>query len=113
VPGSSTKSILAAISAGVIGVNVSVEKNLYNDLATETILCEARSLRSRQMAKIINQTKKDISVYPLKAAELDIIEYYYCRTIQRALQSLHDTASASLKDARDSAAIARGIEKPK
>ena len=110
VPGASAKATLAAISAGVLGMNVSVDKNFFNTLATEAILCEARALRMEQRAKILRLIRsKDVKEYSLQEVELDIIEYYYCGTIQRALQSLHEKSTSRLKEAMTAENKARGL----
>lgn len=83
------KSILAAISGGIVGVNASADKAFLKEKTVEVVQLQMQASRNRQLAVIINNLKgKDDDQYPLEFMLKDVTEYYYSGTIPRAFQAL-------------------------
>jgi hypothetical protein len=110
VGGAGAKTVLAAISTGVLGFDSSIDKNAFNDLAAEVIQVEMQTLRKSQSARISMLVTNSITAYPLEAAEVDVIEYYFRGTVARALQSLHEKSSQGRSSAQVLEDKARGLD---
>jgi hypothetical protein len=100
VGGAETKTILSAIAGGVIGANLAVDKVIFKELAIQAIRNQMRTMRA-QKAPIIKTSKQlTVSEYGLNATLADIIDYYYCGYVYRALDELLLQSGANLQQAR-------------
>jgi len=100
VGGAETKTILAAVSGGIIGANLAVDKAVFKELAVQSIRNQMRTLRTQKMQDIKTKTPKPVADYTLDAALDDIIDYYYCGYVYRALDELILQSGENLQKAR-------------
>jgi len=105
--GESTKTILAAIATGVLGVNATVDKTLFKDFGVEAIQYEMQRLRSKKEVSIIQGKAKPVDQYTLNEALNDLVEYYNAGFVTRAIVSLVVETGSKAKDAKDEADTAK------
>jgi len=99
VPGATTKSILAAISAGVAGARGKIDADiLYSNSITLIITqmdADRADWKSRIIAQMSDNTK---STYTMYQAATDLLAYYEAGTWDHALVSLDTHAGANLSN---------------
>ena len=89
-----TKTVLSAIATGLGGVNVSIDKNYFDQKSIEIVMLEMRSMRKTKADEITGNLKtQSISQYPLSAAMRALVLYYYCGSTTNALISLQAKAA--------------------
>jgi hypothetical protein len=98
-PAASTKAILAAISGGIAGGRVSINKNFFQDQATTALIAKMDAGRKTQLA-IMQDAKAKLSVkdYPLSRGLAQLAEYYNAGTILGALEDITATAGEAKAD---------------
>jgi hypothetical protein len=99
VGGAQTKTILSAIAAGVTGTSLAFDKTLFKDLTLQAIRHQMEALRATKKKVIIANRSKSIENYSLDMALGDIVDYYYCGYVHRALDALVATADEAAKKA--------------
>lgn len=92
--GASLKALLAAISGGISGLNVSVSKNVFREQASALLASEMRALRSTSLQEIRGRTNDGVSDYDLDAAIGDLVGYYNAGTIPSAFDALYKKAGS-------------------
>ena len=97
VGSAATKSILAAIAAGLGQSRTSLEKNFYDTETTSALITAMNAQRKTALVPIVAGMSNDPSQYPLSSAIVDLEAYQQAGTIQGALQAVQ--ADASNKDA--------------
>jgi hypothetical protein len=100
VGGEETKTILAAISTGILGADAALNKTVYKELATEAILSEMRKLRAEREANIVIGKTNSAAVYTLNQALNDITDYYNAGWVTSALVSLAANAAQGADTAK-------------
>lgn len=98
-----TKSILHAISAGIIGGRAAFEKDFFSDQAPTVIIPEMQALRKQQYALIQQQLNTPTSVYSLPVALSDVDRYLRAGSITEALISLANKSGARATTAEQQA----------
>jgi hypothetical protein len=101
------KDILTATATAFQGTRLSFDKNFFEEKTTEALVSQMRASRTTLKAQILrNLSNRDASSYPLEAALMDLVSYYYAGTIPSALVDIaakagNDAARGSqdLKDA--------------
>ena len=102
VGASGVKDILNATSAALAGTRISVDKNFFEQKATEALLAQMRaSRRTLKNQLLLNLNKQDVAHYPLDEAFSDLTDYYYAGTISSALVEVANKAGADAKAAKD------------
>ena len=92
-PAAGTKAILAAISAGIAGSRVSINKNFFHDQASMALIAKMDAARKSKLALIQDaMAKLSVKDYPLSRGLAQISEYYNAGTIIGALQDITATA---------------------
>ncbi|MBY0312634.1 MAG: hypothetical protein K2W85_11240 [Phycisphaerales bacterium] len=97
----STKAILHAISAGVVGTRSSFEKNYFFDQTTQVIIPKMQALRAEVRLEIEGQWAKPTADYPLSKALHDVDRYFRAGSVIMALMSLTNDTGAAAKKAED------------
>ena len=105
--GTETKTILSAISTGILGAEATVNKTIYKELATEAILSEMRKLRSQREVPIIIGRTNSVEDYTLNQALNDITDYYNSGFVTSALVSLASNAAQGAETAKTNAVSLR------
>ncbi len=95
------KDILAASLSGLQGTQLSLDKNFFREKTTEALISQMRADRKNLEAQIITRlatqdviastdpaSSKAVAAYPLDAAWIDVIQYYYAGTVPSALVSI-------------------------
>lgn len=98
VGSSETKSILAAISAGLLGAKASVDKDVFYNKTIPALITLMEAQRKIVLAQIYVGLKKGASEYTLYQALADLDSYYNAGTINGALVGLTTVAGASSLD---------------
>jgi hypothetical protein len=97
-----TKAILAAISAGIVGAKSVISKDLLYNSAIQTLILKMDADRTAVRQHIVNNLQYNELAYPFEAAELDTGDYFRVGTLSDALITLQgdaansDTASSKL-----------------
>ncbi len=86
VGASEVKDILSATSTALEGTRLSFDKNFFEQKTTESLISQMRASRKTLQAQILlSLSTRDVGSYPLEAAWMDVIHYYYAGTISSAL----------------------------
>lgn len=96
VPGATTKSILAAISAGIVGAKGIIDKDVLYNSGIQTLILKMDADRAAVRRRITDNLKQNELVYPFEAAELDAGDYFRVGTLSNALITLQGDAAATL-----------------
>jgi hypothetical protein len=96
VGGPTTKSILAAISGGLVGARGVIDKDVLYNAGIQTLILKMDADRAAVRLRITNNLKQNEEVYPFEAAELDTGDYYRVGTLANALITLQGNAGATL-----------------
>jgi hypothetical protein len=114
VGGAETKTILSAIATGVVGVNSSIDKEVFQNNTVQALQLQMRAARSAVETKLINGMKQEIKDYPLQYGIRDIVAYYYAGSLNDALLGLVQNSSIDAQTSQTNATSARaaGAAKP-
>ena len=113
VGASDVKDILSATSTAFHGTWTSVDKNFFRDKTTEAIISQMRATRKTKQAQIItNLANRDAASYPLDAAWIDLVDFYYAGTVPSALVEIASNAGSNAQqaDADLNSAIAKAAK---
>jgi hypothetical protein len=101
VGGATSKAILAAISGGLTGAKLSVDKTLYYEKTMPSLLSQMEANRSRQLVNIRIGLQQSNSSYPLTQALVDVDGYYKAGTLPGAIIAINSAAGAKNENAQD------------
>ncbi|MCX6897112.1 MAG: hypothetical protein NT105_00295 [Verrucomicrobia bacterium] len=96
VGGASAKTVLAAISAGVAGSKLAIDKNFFFEKTVPVLITSMNAQRKVTLAPILEGIEHDTETYPLARALSDVDAYYFAGTFVGALQVIQ--ADAGTKD---------------
>ena len=105
------KTILTAISTGVGGQKIAVQRDFFQNQNIAIIIKNMRAARAEVLAKIRSKTSKDVNTYPLEDALLDLQEYFAAGTVIGGIQYAQDTAALQKIIADEAAAQGKRVEK--
>lgn len=105
------KTILSATAAGVIGANISFDKNVFQNNTIQVLQLQMRSLRAQREEQLIRGMAKPDEDYPLQTGIRDIVAYYYAGSITGALIALTAEIGAKARSAENAAKGARSNPK--
>jgi hypothetical protein len=88
-----TKAILAAISAGIVGAKSVISKDVLFNSAIQTLILKMDADRAAVRQHIVNNLQFNELAYPFEAAELDTGDYFRVVTINNALITLQGDAA--------------------
>ena len=95
--GARGKSIISAVLAGVVGTQISIDKNWFANQGVNALISAMRTGRSRVKDKLLASLSKTDNEYPLDLAESAVLDYYMAGTLTGGLQELHEQASLESK----------------
>ena len=106
VGASGVKDILTATATALQGTRLSFDKNFFEQKTTEALVSQMRATRKNLQAQVLlSLSTRDVNSYPLEAAWIDVVNYYYAGTIPSALVDIASkagsdavTADGKLKD---------------
>ena len=107
VGGAELKTILSAIATGVVGVNSSIDKEIYQNNTVQALQLQMRAARSAVETRLINGMKQKIADYPLDYGLRDMIDYYYAGSLNDALIGLVQSSSSAAQTNQSAANNAR------
>lgn len=99
VGGAGLKAALGATSAGVAGARTSIDKNLYFEKTMPALLAQMIALRKTVLVKIQEGLDRNVALYPLSQALIDLEDYYNAGTIPGAIAAVTEQAGATAKNA--------------
>ena len=111
VGGAGLKTMLAAISTGVGGQKIAVQRDFFQNQNIALIIKNMRAARSDVLVKIRAKTSKSIDEYPLEDALLDLQEYFAAGTVIGGIQHADDTAALQKIIADDAASQHARVDK--
>jgi len=97
VGGAATKTLLAAISAGVTGTNSALDKNFFYDMALPSLIAQMNADRTEAYQKILSGMQRETTgsnAYLWTQAVRDLVDYYNAGTLQHAAFSISKDAGA-------------------
>ncbi len=97
VGGAATKTLLAAISAGITGTNSILDKNYFYDTALSSLVAQMDADRTEVYHLIVSGMQRDTTgnnAYGWAQAVRDLVEYYNAGTLQHAAGSIRKEAGA-------------------
>jgi len=97
--GAALKAALGATSAGVAGAKASIDKNVYFEKTMPALLGQMLASRKTALVKIQEGLSKDVNLYPLNQALIDLEDYYNAGTIPGAIVAIVEQAGAAAKTA--------------
>ncbi|MBI5774580.1 MAG: hypothetical protein HZA89_12655 [Verrucomicrobia bacterium] len=100
VGGAATKTILGAVSSGVTGSKLAVDKNFFFEKTVPVLVTSMNAQRKEALAPILTGMKQGTDDYPLAQALADLDNYYFAGTFLGALQAIQTDAGAKEKDAQ-------------
>lgn len=97
--GEETKNILGAISAGITGTRLSIDKNFFFEKTVPVLVSEMNAQRKNTRIPILLGLNRQVTEYPLTQALVDLNNYYFAGTFAGALQSIQAQAGVTEKAA--------------
>ncbi|MBV9785974.1 MAG: hypothetical protein JO264_19400 [Acidisphaera sp.] len=91
---SATKAALAAASAGLVGAQGAISRDLYYQRTLPAVLAEMSANRDKQKAAILTALKGSDDQYPLRQADIDLAVLQRQSGIAAAIQNITETATA-------------------
>lgn len=98
VSSAGTKTVLAAIAAGVTGSKAVIDKNFYYEKTVPALIAAMNAQRKKVFVEILTGTTKPLEVYPFPQAVTDLHNYYLAGTYLGAIQAIQ--SDSGLKEAQ-------------
>lgn len=98
VGAASTKTVLAAISAGMIGSKEAVDKNYFFDKTIPALVSQMNAERKKALVPLLLGIKHTLDDYPFAHAVTDLNNYYMAGTFTGAIQGIQADAAAKEKE---------------
>jgi hypothetical protein len=99
VDSTGTQAILSAISGGIGGARVSINKNFFHEQSANALISTMRATRKSKLNFIRSAESLSLSDYPMTRALSDIIEYYNAGTIIGACENIISEAGRKEQEA--------------
>ncbi|MET3130887.1 hypothetical protein AAKU55_001145 [Oxalobacteraceae bacterium GrIS 1.11] len=99
VSAATAKTWLSAISGGITGARVSVDKNVYFDQTLPALLAQMDGSRGVIRLRLLQAQALDVYSYPLMQAVADLEDYYAAGTIASAISGVTAQANIAKQDA--------------
>lgn len=103
----STKTLLSAVVTAIEGSGAALDRDVLMGQTMVALAAEMRRARAARLLIIQKGMQQSVAAYPLNAALVDLLNYYYAGTYITALQSLTESAAAGAKKADDDAQAER------
>jgi len=88
-----TKTILAAVAAGIGGSKQIVDKNYYFDKTLPALVGQMNAERKNALIPILQGMKNELTEYPFGQAVTDLYNYYHAGTFAGAIQAIQADAA--------------------
>jgi hypothetical protein len=98
VGGASTKAVLHAISAGLVGAKEAYSKEILIEKTIDILQKNMRATRLELKTRMISALSRPVTQYPLQLALSDLDAYYSAGTITGAFLGASKQASVRLED---------------
>lgn len=100
VGSSDVKDLLTASLSAFKGTSLSFDKNYFQEKTTEALISQMRASRQVLQARLLlSLGTRDVSSYPLDAAWIDLVDYYYSGTVPSALVAIATKAGSDATQA--------------
>jgi hypothetical protein len=99
ISASGTQAILAAISGGLSGTRVSINKNFFREQSTHALVSTMRATRKTRLDLIRGAEVLSLSDYPMSRALADVSNYYDAGTVLGALERIVSEAGQKEQEA--------------
>lgn len=97
VPYAQTKTILAAIAAGVAGSKEVIDKNYYFEKTIPALVAQMNAERKKALVPILTGIRSNLDEYPFAQAVTDLHNYYHAGTFAGAIQGIQAEAATTEK----------------
>jgi len=94
-PSQSTKTVLAAMSGGLVGAKASIDKHVLYEKTLSALFAEMEAQRTTQLAAIRNNQLKGVNEYSLSRGLGDVEKYFQAGSIPSAIDGIVVKAGAS------------------
>ncbi len=95
VPHTATSSLLSGLSAGVLGVRLSVDKEFFYEQSSPILVAQMNQDRETAYRSLSTGLSQDTTKYPLARAARDLGSYYQAGTLVNAFAQLSQRVSGS------------------
>ena len=100
--GKQIRTILAAVSTGIGGSRLALEKDVLKNQSISVIIHTMRATRNKQYSDLQLKLKAQSTTdYPLEEALVDVQNYFHAGTVLGALQELDDAAANTNRLSKD------------
>jgi hypothetical protein len=113
VGGAATKAALGAAITGITGAKVSIDKNAYFDKTLPALVAKMQATRKEVLVRLRTGLNKDVDVYPLTQALVDLEDYYNAGTIPGAIAGVTASANADGKKADEELKVVLEVTRDK
>jgi hypothetical protein len=93
------KAALGATTTGVAGARTSIDKNLYFEKTMPALVAQMIASRKTVLVRIQEGLDKNVALYPLFQALIDLEDYYNAGSIPGAIAAVTEQAGATAKNA--------------
>ena len=104
-----TKSILSAVSAGIVGAKGSVDKNLFYEKTMPVLISQMEANRKKVLVNVRLGMTQNTNTYSLSQALIDLDDYYKQGTLPAAILAINAAAGTIITTSdKDIKNIVRG-----
>jgi hypothetical protein len=97
-----TKAILHAVSGGVVGSKLAVDKNFFYEKTVPALVAAMEAERQKRLTPIIRGSQVDSvegeGSYPLSQAVIDLNAYYFAGTFLGAINGIQTESASTAQD---------------
>lgn len=101
VGGESVKAILGAVSTGLTGTKVIIDKNFFQEKTVPVLITAMNAERKEALVPILRGSRETLKVYSFEQALSDLHIYYQAGTFLGALQSIQKDSGVKEEIADD------------
>ena len=99
VGGAATKTVLGAVSAGVTGTKLAIDKNFFYEKTVPVLVTSMNARRKEALLPLMTGVGQSTTEYSLAQALSDLDAYYFAGTFPGALQGIQSDAGSKEADA--------------
>jgi hypothetical protein len=104
--GARGKTILGSLATGLKGTNLSIDRNVFNEQSTATILSAMDTCVMRQRKAIADKSALPVDQYTIYNGYAELTRLYGCTTLAGALQELSENQAIAAKQEQQRTVIA-------
>src|ERR1043166_3592052 len=95
-----TKTILAAIEAGLTGSKATYDKNYMFEKTIPALIAAMNAQRKEALLPLLEGMKRELADYPFEQAVTDLHQYYFAGTFLGAIQAIQSDAGEKERSAQ-------------